>query len=130
MESFIKHHTTTMKTIAICRDTIEADIIRCRLAECGIKACVLQKSDVSYLSSYLEAYSTFLMVEDEDYIKACEILDIKPDVLLCPHCGSSDVTEDVSYHSNILKRWKRYILHPSRLYLRCNRCLCTFYKES
>ena len=119
-----------MKTIAICRDMIEADIMRCRLAECGITARVLQRSEVSYLSSYLEAYSTFLMVEDDDYIKACEALDIKPDIIRCPHCGSSDVTEDVSYHRNIWKRWKRYILHPSRLYLRCNRCLCTFHKES
>ncbi|MBQ5814754.1 MAG: DUF2007 domain-containing protein [Flavobacteriales bacterium] len=119
-----------MKTIAICRDMIEADIMRCRLAECGITARVLQRSEVSYLSSYLEAYSTFLMVEDDDYIKACEVLDIKPDIIRCPHCGSSDVTEDDTYHRNIWKRWKRYILHPSRVYLSCNDCHNAFYIES
>ena len=119
-----------MKTIAICRDTVEADIMRCHLSECGINARVLQKSEVSYLSSYLEAYSTFLVVEDDDYIKACEVLGTEPTRIRCPRCGSDNVIETSNDDTPFYKRWTRYILHPSRVYLSCNDCHNTFHIES
>lgn len=116
-----------------CRDAIQADVICGRLETEGIHCIITQRSDISYLSTYLEPYSTYIQVEDGMYDAALCVLGMEAgERVMCPLCHGSDTHETGSPHGkkeHFWQRWWRMIFHSSRRYFVCHDCHRDFYTE-
>lgn len=83
-----------MKTVKYCDDLFQAELIKGRLENEGIRAEVINQH-VNIVLPYAAAIPSLnvqVVVADEDYKRVTEILaEGMPTELVCPACGSHDI---------------------------------------
>lgn len=94
---YLRINDSTMKTIRYCNDPFEAQVIRARLENEGIPACVINEN-INTMLPYATAMSDLrvqVVVDDADAERALALLaegaetnDVAP---VCPRCGSEEV---------------------------------------
>ncbi len=99
-----------MKIIGIYAGSFEASLVRGRLEQAGIRACLLNEyaNDLIPYSSTIEEMQVRVAVADEDYESALEVIGDSEATAVaavekCPFCGSERVVFGLKGPS----RWKK-----------------------
>lgn len=100
-----------------CDDPFSANLIKGKLESEAIEACVLNENTNSILS-YSAAITSLLpqvVVADEDFERACALLDDSLAVCICPECGSDDVEFSFSGRSAMHRFFIKFVMLPISL---------------